>query len=598
MNANVDSVPFQPGSELIEERAKHEELVEQCLAYLREGALPESVERTHIDIKEEAGRRGAGGRLLPGVVHNTQAADQMADEVAAMANTPGGGVLVLGIEDKTGDLLGTELDQEWLRNQIYRRIDVAPDIVERLERGIRLLIVFVAEAREPVEDTKDRLRWRVGSASVPVDRSEWWLRRQGRAGWDSFARESSRGPSDIRPTTIAIARDYLRRRSASDEGLADIAEASAEDMLRRLGVLTLSGRLTEAGALMFCSSPRPWLSWSRLDVEGGEVLAFDEDASGTSLIEQIAKVEAYIDAANDRVTLDGEFAEQAVRLIPPRAAREAVINGVVHRDWHQHAATTVTWVEEDASLTVVSPGGFSGGVTEHNLLVQRFSRSPALADLALALGLIDKQGIGVDRMFREMVVLGHRPPRISEIAGPRVRARLVGGRPVVPIMRLMKKLTPVARQRDVQVALIVHTLLHEPFVTADRLAEVLQRTAGEATEALEIAARCIVDEHPLLEAHKDVWLLSTPARLAVLGSGADQQMLARAGVLRYVAPSTEASRQIIDSWMSVHDRITSGDYAVITGMTQAGARRALERRLGDLLERGDETGRNAHFVSA
>ena len=41
---------------------------------------------------------------------------------------------------------------------------------------------------------------------------------------------------------------------------------------------------------------------------------------------------------------------------------------------------------------------------------------------------VDKQGIGVDRMYREMVTLGHQPPRIVEEPGPRVRARLGGRR--------------------------------------------------------------------------------------------------------------------------------------------------------------------------
>ncbi len=68
----------------------------------------------------------------------------------------------------------------------------------------------------------------------------------------------------------------------------------------------------------------------------------------------------------------------------------------------------MTWVEADVSLTVVSPGGFVGGVNADNVLTQRFSRSPALADAIRALGLVDKQGIGVDRMYREMVTLGHR----------------------------------------------------------------------------------------------------------------------------------------------------------------------------------------------
>jgi ATP-dependent DNA helicase RecG len=97
-----------------------------------------------------------------------------------------------------------------------------------------------------------------------------------------------------------------------------------------------------------------------------------------------------------------------------------VLNGVVHRDWMQHDPVEVTWIAEDSALQVVSPGGFTGGDTAENVLTQRHARYPALADLCRVLHLVEKQGLGVDRMYRDMVVLGHRPPLIVEEPGPRV----------------------------------------------------------------------------------------------------------------------------------------------------------------------------------
>ena len=594
MTKDGASFSFQPGTELLADRARTHEAVQDCLAALRAGVLPDDVERQRVDFKEEAGRRGAGGVLLPGARESTKAADQLADEVAAMANTPGGGALILGVENRAGDLLGTELDPEWLRHQIYRRVDVAPDIEVVIERGIRLLVIYVAEAREPVEDTGNKLRWRVGAASVPVDRGEWWTHRQRRVGWDAMSRPSRLDAASVTAGAIAVAREYLGRRATSDDGLAG---ASMSDLLRRLGVLTVDGQLTEAGALLFCPAPRPWLTWTRLDVEGGDILSRDEAPAGMSLLEQIQRVETLLEAANDLVTIPGQFAERSLRKLPARSAREAILNGLVHRDWSRHEPTTVTWVEEDSSLTVVSPGGFVGGVTADNLLTQRFSRSPALADAVRALGLVDKQGIGVDRMYREMVTLGHRPPLVIEEPGPRVRTRLGGGAPVVPVLRLTSRILPLARQRDVQVALVVYTLLHQPFTTAGQIAAVLQRTLPEAQEALEITHRCVIEERPLITAHKDVWLLSPTARRVMLATTADRELLRRRRVLWYHAPDPQDSATIVEAWLSSHDRITSGDYGALTGLTTAGARGALDRLVGDgLLARGDTTGRNAHYL--
>ncbi|WP_211221765.1 DUF5635 domain-containing protein [Granulicoccus phenolivorans] len=594
--SSADQASFQPGAELLTQRARISAAVEACLQQLRSGVLPDAAERQNVDIKEEAGRRGAGGRLLPGTAENTKAADQLADEVAYMANTPGGGALIVGVENRTGDLLGTDLDPEWLRQQIYRRVDVAPEVEVRWERGIRLLIILVAEAREPVEDTGDRLRWRVGAASVPVDRGEWWLHRQGRAGWDQMSRPSQFRIDHVTPGAVVVAREYLGRRDQSADAMADLAVAPTADLLRQLGLLTVDGFLTEAGALLFCPAPRPWLSWTRVDVEGGDILAREESYVGLSLLEQIANIEALLEAANDLVTLGSEFAERSIRLLPARAAREAVLNGVVHRDWNLQEPTAVTWVEADSSLTVVSPGGFVGGVSEHNVLTQRFSRSPALADAVRALGLVDKQGIGVDRMFREMVTLGHRPPMFVAEPGPRVRVRLVGGTPVLPVMRLTSRIQPTVRQRDVQVALAIHTLLHAPFTTAGKLSQVLQRPEAEAAEALEITARCVVGEQPLITAYKDTWMLTEAARYVVRSEKAESDLLRRLGVLWYVSPQLEDAAQVVDSWFEGHDRITSGDYAEMTGLTKGGARGALDRLVDEgLLIRGESTGRNAHY---
>lgn len=586
---------FQPGADLVSAMEELRTVVARSLSRLGAGELPDSVERQRIDLKEESGRRGAGGMLLPGTRENIKAADQLADEVACMANTPGGGALIVGVENRSGDLIGTELDQEWLRQQIYRRVDVAPIVEEHQERGIRLLVLLVPEAREPVEDTGNRIRWRVADSCAPVDRASWWLHRQGRVGWDPLARASRKTVDDVSPNALRVARRNLRGRPEDD----DLDRASDTDLLRRLGVLDTDGYLSEAGALLFCPTNTPRLTWARFDVQGGEVLASEDENAGLSVLEQIDRVEGLISAANDRISLPGSFSERQVRLLPARAAREAVLNGIVHRDWHQAEPTSVSWVEADSLLEVTSPGGFVGGVTPSNVLTQRFARSPALADAVRALGLVDRQGIGVDRMFREMVSLGHRPPQLEEVDGPRVRVRLRGGQPVVPVVRLMTSIEPIVRQRDVQVALIVYSLLHHPFTTAERISDVLQRSVNEAQEALEVAASCRVESAPLIEPHKDVWRLSDTARHIVLSGETDVAALKRRGVLAFLAPDSASASRLVQSWLEDHERITSGDYAALTGLTTAGARKALERMVDeDILIRGENAGRNAHFLEA
>ena len=593
---------FSPGADQVEARERLEVLVDGALVKLGAGVLPDAIEREQIDFKEEAGRRGPHGTLTVGDPHNEEAARHLANEVACMANTPGGGAIVVGVDDRSGRLLGAALDAEWLRHRVYEHVSVAPGVKERVVQGIRLLVLYIAQAREPVEDVSGRIRWRTGGHCTPVDRAEWWLSRQRDAGYDQMAAATQRTESDVAPGAVVAARRYLAswaKERGTDADGADTGGQSPRELLTTLGVLDPEGRLSAAGALMFCPSDRTYIALSVLDVEGGELLAAPRDLAGRSLLEQIEWVDDRLDTLNTflRVTADPGFAQPSVRRLPPGAVREAVLNGVVHRDWMQPDPVEVTWIDEDSALQVVSPGGFTGGVTAENVLTQRHARYPALADLCRALHLVEKQGLGVDRMYRDMVVLGHRPPMIVEEPGPRVRTRLAGGPPVVPVVNLMSTVRPEPRQRDVRVALIIHTLLHHPFTTAGRLTGVLQREIPEVDEALETAADCLTGTEPLLVRYKDVWTLSRDA-VSAAKRRTSYEDLHRRGVLTYIRPDINVAATIARDWLTDHERYTSGDHANFTGLTYAGARGQLERlEQAGLLVRGPGSGRNAHFAA-
>jgi ATP-dependent DNA helicase RecG len=186
---------------------------------------------------------------------------------------------------------------------------------------------------------------------------------------------------------------------------------------------------------------------------------------------------------------------------------------------------------------------------------------------------------------------------IVQEPGPKVRTRLVGGPPVVPVVNLISTIRPEPRQRDVRVALIIYTLLHRPFVTASRLTSILQREIPEVEEALGTAADCLTGTEPLLFRYKDVWTL-TPEAVSAARRRTGYQELHRRGVLAYSRPDLDVAAAIVRDWLTDHDRYTSGDHANLTGLTYAGARSQLERlQQTGLLTRGPGSGRNAHFIA-
>lgn len=94
------------------------------------------------------------------------------------------------------------------------------------------------------------------------------------------------------------------------------------------------------------------------------------------------------------------------------AFREAVANALVHRDYHRLGAMHVRL--DDFGLTVSNPGGLVEGVTLHNLLTtEPRPRNPTLADAMKRLGIVERSGRGVDKIYRGMLRFGRPEPDYS-----------------------------------------------------------------------------------------------------------------------------------------------------------------------------------------
>ncbi len=95
-----------------------------------------------------------------------------------------------------------------------------------------------------------------------------------------------------------------------------------------------------------------------------------------------------------------------------RAFREAFVNALVHRDFSRLGAVHVRL--DDDGMSISNPGGFVDGVTLDNLLVaEPRSRNPLLADIIKRIGLAERTGRGIDRIFEGMLRYGRPAPDYS-----------------------------------------------------------------------------------------------------------------------------------------------------------------------------------------
>ena len=535
-------------------------VVEAALQQLARGEPVERIETTRLDLKEEPGRRDKGGSVLPGQRQNEEAASYLAGEMACMANTPGGGAIIVGIADD-GSRVGTELDGDWLRHRIWeltkRRLTVA--VREHRVDGCRLLVLSVAEALEPV-DHQGRLRWRVGSNCVEVDAVTWRAGMLQRIGYDWSAQPSGHTLEDVRPVALDVARRYAQE---AGSGRGDLARSGDEDLLARLHLLGDDGYLTNAGSLLFVGTPHVGIDYMRRDAHGGDST---ERIEGTGpLVEQVREVEQSGRAANRVTHVSMGFAHSQVRAIPLSAFREAIVNGITHRDWMSPQPTTVEHVAD--TLTVTSPGGFIGGVNAHNVITHPAApRYRSLAQALATLGLAERQGTGIDRMVRDMLAIGRPAPVISEVVGPYVQVTLLGGPPDAAVVGLVSSLVP-AEAAEVDAMLLVETLCRRGWVDAERAAPTLQRRPEVASEAISRLSDARADGEPVVAEVRGVPSGHPPA---VRLSGAVRERLSHRIVPLLTAEGREA--MILD-WVRARGRVSTteaSDLAAIS-VSHAGA---------------------------
>lgn len=562
--------------------------VQAVIERLAAGDSPSLIERRQVDVKEEPGRRGPGGQILSGGDHNDRAARYLAGEMACMANSPGGGAVILGVADD-GTPIGTSLDGEWLRHRIWQLTDGKLTIAVREGglNGTRILVLTTHEAIEPVR-FEGKLRWRLNDNCVEVDPTSWHSGKLTRTGVDWSAQPSGHVLEEASPVAAAIARRYLH--AAGDESALDLAAASDPDLLRRLGVATGDGRLTNAGSLLFVGTPEVGIDYIRRDFPGGD--STNRVRSNRPLIEQVWEVDQASQASNRLVHVPEGFAHGQLRAIPSRAVREVIVNGVVHRDWLSPQPTTVEHTGD--MLTVTSPGGFIGGITPANIITHpAVPRYRSLAEATAALRLGEREGIGVDRIVRDMLAIGRPEPEISEITGPYVRVTLVGGDPDAETLEFLSTLEPVSTASDVDALLIIDHLTRTGWIDTATAMPVLQRPAAEAQAAITRLASAKSGRDPVLVSVKGV----PPGQEGAfrLSATARRRLAHRNGHLA----TPEGRKAELTDWAYKRHRISSTEAADLTGLSVPYAGKVLTRLAEEgILEPGREgkAGRGFYYV--
>lgn len=444
--------------------------VDRAIAAIRAGRVADEVESATLDFKRQQRSRD-------------DTAKDLAEAVSCFANSQGGTVVV-GVRDRARGaeaFEGTSLDQLWLSRRIYEitHPPVIVSIEERAVDGVRLLLLSVPRSPD-IHQVNQRATHRVGTSCVPMTAAQIAVALADRRGDDWSAADSNVDISEASAVALEIAFDLLRRNP--DPVRRRYATETDRDLFRILGVVNQAGRFTNAGALLFTATPDDpvQIVYQYRRTPAGEPLVMHR--LSRPLLPALLRVLELIDARVDKTPVNLPRGQQVQFAdLPEGAVREAVVNAVTHRDYRLGGPVQIE--HAPTRLLVTSPGPLVAGVTVDNILTTTSRpRNPALATAIRVLGLAEEAGVGVDRMYRDMVRVGHQPPAYT-VTPDQVAVRLSGGAPNRHVARYAATL-PEPEQDDADTLLILYYLLTHRTVSAPAARTLLQKGAEETQEVL------------------------------------------------------------------------------------------------------------------
>lgn len=446
-----------------------------ALARIVRGTTADELEHQQLDFKVQGRSR-------------SDTADDLAEAAACFANASGGTVVV-GVSDKVrgeGALVGTDLETSFVRRRIFEKTQPNLDVVvkEIIYLGKRLLSIEVQEGLEVYVANAKAAKRRLETSCLPLSGTDLMRLSDERRGTDWSGTPSRRTIDEIDETALLHLRTLLRR---SRNAPAESTNASTADLLTMLNLADAAGTLTRAGELLFCEPPptdaRDLLVYQYRETPGGEVRAGRRWQA--PLLSAAVDVLGMMEARVGTIPINLSNGQQIqIEDYPILALREALANALTHGDLREHRPVMVE--HSPQSVVITSPGPLVAGITPENILTHPPKpRFPSLAAAMRAVGLAEQYGLGVDRMFKEMIRSGRSAPTLTVSAGesPETTVRFAGGPPNSRIVKFVASL-PSVEQDDTDALLVVSTLVSRKVVNAEQLAPVIQRDTDAAQATL------------------------------------------------------------------------------------------------------------------
>jgi ATP-dependent DNA helicase RecG len=256
-------------------------------------------------------------------------------------------------------------------------------------------------------------------------------------------------------------------------------------------------------------------------------------------------------------------------------------NALVHRDFSRLGAVHVKL--DTSGLNISSPGGFIEGVNLDNLLVAPpHSRNPLLADIIKRIGLAERTGRGIDRIFGGMLRYG-RPEPDYGLSNPYLVNLFMAN-----VAADREFLRMVVEQHD-----RLGEPLVEPLIVLARLKDERRLTTSDISPSLqksESQTRIILEkllESGLIEAHG-----SGRGRSYTLSAEVYRRSGHKAAYVRQAGFDVLQQEQMVLKFIQAHGQIKRADAMELCHLDRNQAYRLLTRmkESGQLKQIGEHKG--------
>lgn len=423
--------------------------------------------------------------------------NDLIDEIVGMANTKGGN-LYLGVEDD-GEITGVNKVHKdaigvtaLVANNTVPSISVRAEIIAEEEKDVLKIEIPISRTVVSTRSgkmLKRRLKADGTPEVVPMFSYEIVTRLSELALLD-FSAGPLAGASvnDFDPNQRIRLRNIIQTKPGGEKNLLALTDDELDKALRFTTEVDGKVYPTVTGMLILGKENRieelmPTVKASFQVLEGTKVRINTETSA--PLLEVFEKFETYAEAWNPEREVEYGLFRVAVPEFDKAAFREGLINAFCHRDYTMLG--TVRVLIDDEGMTISSPGGFIDGVTLENLLtVEPHGKNPALADALKRIGLAEKTGRGIDRIYEGSIIYGRPWPDYSESTSTNVRLFIQRAKADDAFTKFIAdEQNRLGKPLSIYALMILSLLKNEKRLTIERIAEMTHLAEGKLLGAIE-----------------------------------------------------------------------------------------------------------------